>query len=175
MITPFITNNQFLDRYDWRWVAENILDDDRDATLNQLLSPTTTAGKRLREFALEASEMVLAAARVGARYSEGDLRSHGGYLLIRIVADLMIAPILKRRNRALSDESQLSKSYNEALQYLELLRRGERIFWAVPNVPEAGLPTTTSLVDNPFTAPLITDHAVDYFGIPYDIGFYRTR
>lgn len=167
MLTPFITNAQFLSRYDYRWVGMNLLDDDSDATEADLLSTSTVAGGRIQLFAFEASEMLMGACAVGARYSEDDVRTYGGYLKLRICADLMIAPVLKRRDRALTDESALSKAYDEALQYLEQLRRGERIFFQVPDVPEAGLPTTSDMgpifgVD----PPLITQEAIRYFGLP---------
>jgi len=149
-MTPFITNSQFLVRYDGRWVGKNVLDDGTAASVASLASPLTPGGMVLEQFIEEASEDVMAAAAVGARYSTSDLVTYGGQLLVRIVSDLTMGKILKRRARALTDEKMLSGPYDEALQYLEQLRRGERIFFAVPDVPEAGLPDTAPM--NPMTA-----------------------
>jgi hypothetical protein len=165
MLTPFITNDQFLRRYDYRWVAQDLLDDGTIPTYADLTNTSTTAGSRLQDFAFEASEIVLSAAAVAARYSEDDLRDYGGYLLLRICADLMVGLILKRRNRAVADEKEVTGPYAEALGYLELLRRGERIFSEVPDVSKAGLPETASM--NPILGinpSLITQRAYRYFG-----------
>jgi len=170
MLTPFITNEQFFTRYDYRWIGQNLKDDGTDATYVELTTVTlnpTDPGTIIYSFAFEASEMLMGAAAVGARYSENDIRTYGGYLLLRICADLMLAPVLQRRNRALTDEAELSKSYDEAQQYLELLRRGERIFFMVPGVPEAGLPATSDMCPRPgIDAPLITGQSVRFFGLP---------
>lgn len=153
----FCSNSQFLLRYDGRWVGKNVLDDGTAATVADLADPLTTGGAVLAAFIAEASEDVMAAAAVGARYSVDDISTYGGSLLVRIVSDLTMGKILKRRARAVTDEKSLSGPYDEALAYLEQLRRGERIFYAVPDVPEAGLPGSTPM--NPITlngVPIIT-------------------
>ena len=147
---PFVTNSEFLLRFDWRWISKNVLDNNSAATLIQLQTPTDPGGDVLAEFLSEASEDLMGAAAVAARYSEADIRTYGGSLCTRIVSDLTMGKILKRRGRALSDESALSMPYNEALGYLEQLRRGERIFFAVPLVPEAGLPGTAGMIPGQF-------------------------
>lgn len=187
-MAPFLSNSDFLIRYDWRWCAKNLTDgttltNNVAATLAELQG-TTGGGAVLTILLTEASELVMAAAAVGARYTEADIRSRpldnppymgGGALLARIVADLTMGLILKRRARALTDEDELSKPYAEALAYLEQLRRGERIFWAVPNVPEAGLPESASMeprvgIDPPTQSMM----AGRYFGFPaaYPNGVY---
>ncbi len=170
--TPFVTNAQFFVRYDWRWVAKNVLDISPGtglvaaATLAQLLDTSSVAGTVVYECLFEASEMLVAAAAVGARYTVEELVAAGGRLLIRVVCDLCVGLILKRRGRAVTDENALSQPYNEALGYLEALRRGERIFFMVPAVPEAGLPESASMNPIPgIDPPLITTDAIRYFGL----------
>jgi len=184
-MTPFVTNRQFLQRYDGRWVGQNILDDNSAASIASLQIVSTEAGTRLQSILSEASEMVMSAAAVGARYTERDLRDRpndsppyvgGGDFLVRIVCNIAMGLVLMRRGRALSDENALSGPYNDAMAQLELLRRGERIFFNVPGVPEAGLPSTASMAPRPgIDPPLITQEAARYFGtgpFPNYPGYY---
>lgn len=164
-MTTFVSNAQFLVLYDGRWVGKNVLDDGTASTVASLQDPTSPGGLVLAALILEASEMLMAAAAVGARYSITDIATYGGSLLIRIVSDLTMGLILKRRARALSDEAALSGPYAEALQYLEQLRRGERIFFAVPDVPEAGLPGSTPMEPFNLNGVPITNPAPGVVGI----------
>lgn len=173
MPISFLTNEQFLVRYDWRWVAKNVLDsqygsgDASVATRADLLDDSSDAGSVLAALIEEASEVLMAAAAVGARYSVSDLTTYGGSLLLRIVSDLTLGLILKRRARAAEDVAKMAPSYAEALEYLEQLRRGERIFFAVPEVPEAGLPDTASMNPVPgVNPPTVTQMSQRYFGAP---------
>lgn len=172
-MTPFLTNTQFLDRVDWRWVAKNILDSATVSsssatppTYSELIDTGSTAGARLEQLITDASEKLMAAAAVGARYTEDDVRTHGGNLVLSIVSGLSVGPILQRRVRATSDESSLNLMYTEALDYIEQLRRGERIFFAVPNVPEAGLPGHPTMNPLPPEPPTLAQQAGRYFGCP---------
>ena len=177
----FITNEEFLVRYDWRWVAKNMLDaqygtsNKSVSTYDNLVDPLSEeGGTTLATLINEASELVMAAAAVGARYSVDDLlivpdatppRPGGGALLQRIVSDLTMGLILKRRARATEDTTQLFQPYAEALEYIEQLRRGERIFFMVPLVPEAGLPEAASSVPIPgIDPPNITQQSLRLFG-----------
>lgn len=165
MPITFATNAQFLTRYDARWVGKNMLDDGTAASAASLADTSSTAGSRLQTMIQEASEIIMAAAAVGARYAVADLVTYGGQLLVRITCDLTMGLVLKRRGRAVTDESQLSGPYAEALGYLEQLRRGERVFYAVPEVPEAGLPGTTNMNPIPGIQPaLITSGAFRLLG-----------
>lgn len=161
----FITPAQFLVRYDYRWVGKNITDTGVPATEAQCLASPVLAA-----FIEEASEMVMGASAVAARYSVDDLTTYGGALLVRITSDLTMGLILKRRARAAEDNEAFTSAYREALDYLEQLRRGERIFYAVPNVPEAGLPTTQNLAPTPAALgqPLITDNSRIFGTIGWD-------
>lgn len=177
----FVTNAEFLTRYDGRWTGKNVLDTGTAANVAELSDSTSPGGLVLKAMLEEASEYVMAAAAVGARYSPTDLYPNplatppypgGGSLLIRIVCDIAMGLILKRRGRAVSDYKALSASYDEAMDYIEQLRRGERIFPFVPDVPEAGLPTTSST--NPILGvdpPLLTQQAARYFGHPIGGGY----
>lgn len=166
-MTPFVTNTEFLIRYDGRWVGKNLNDDGTAATISQMQNESSAPGLVLKSLISEASELLMGAAAVGARYSEADLRTYGGSLLTRIVSDLTVGLILKRRARALTDQDALSQSYNEALQYLEQLRRGERIFFAVPDVSEAGVGDTADMTPRPgIDAPTISQQSGRYFGCP---------
>jgi len=150
----FATSAELIVRYDWRWIGKQILDNNSAATEAQVLASPVIAA-----FLDEASEMVMAAAAVGARYSVADLTQYGGVLLVRITCDLAMGLILKRRARAAKDDEALTRAYVEALDYLEQLRRAERIFYAVPDVAEAGLPGTAPLSPlNAFSPPLSSNN-----------------
>lgn len=171
-MAAFITNADFFVRYDWRWVAKQVLDGTSASAsaappgLAELQATGTPAGSVVYTLIQEASDLVLAAATIGGRYSPADVTTYGGTLLQRITADLTMGLILKRRATATADLEKLFKPYAEALEYLELLRRGERIFYAVPGVtPEAGIPGTATMIPQPgINCPLITTQASRYFG-----------
>jgi len=165
-VNPFATNAQFLDRHDGRWVAKNMLDDGTAPTVAQLADTGSAAGARLEALITDASEKLMAAASVGARYTVDDLVTYGGNLVISITCDLAIGPILKRRGRAVENYEKYSAAYTEACDYIEQLRRGERIFFAVPNVPEAGLPASADMAPNLLNPPNIASQAGRYFGCP---------
>lgn len=162
-----ITNAVFLEYHDFRWVGKNMLDTEpgTSATYAQLIDTNSVAGARLERLISAASEMLLAAACGQARYSLEDIQTHGGHLRDMIVANLTVGPVLTRRDRPSEDEDALSLSYKQAVNYLELLQKGERIFYAVPDVPEAGLPGTASMAPRlGIDPPLLTQCATRYFG-----------
>lgn len=184
----FITNEQFFSMNDWRWVAKQVLDDGSAATLTALLDPTTIAGGIVQSFIAQASEMTMSAAAVGDRYNTqnnpllppiaNDLALYGGTLLVRIVGDLTMGLILKRRARGAKDQEALTLAYTEALGYLEQMRQGERIFFMVPGVPEAGLTATQPMTPGPgLGPPLITNNCAIFGTIGlernYGNGFLR--
>ena len=168
----FITAAQLFDRLDWRWIAKNILDGPSASTsiappsLADLLDTNTVAGARLYQLMKDASEKLMGAAAIGARYTVDELTQYGGNLLVSTVAGLSIGPILSRRTRAVSDEKVLNAMYTEAVEYVEQLRRGERIFFQVPDVPEAGLPESADMAPGPLAPPNFSAQASRYFGCP---------
>lgn len=166
----FVTNSRFCSRYDWRWIAKNLLDgptaatSDPPPTLAELQGPTG-AGAVLALLIEDASDMVMGAAAIGNRYTLADLTTYGGTLLERITSDLTMGLVMKRRARPSDDSEALAKPYAEALDYLEKLRQGERIFYAVPGVPEAGLPEVASMAPvSGVNPPLVSQCAARYFG-----------
>lgn len=147
----------------------NINDDGTAATVANLLDLTTPnpAAVRLQILLGDASEILMSAASVSARYSVNDLLQYGGNLLINITCGLTFGIILKRRGRAVTTSKMISDAYTEALGYLEQLRRGDRIFALVPCVPQAGLPGTANMTPCPgvpFSGPDITQVSSRYFG-----------
>lgn len=175
-MVPFVTNTRFLVRADWRWVSKNVLDgptagtSSPPPTLADLQDPSTAAGSVLYTLLQDASEELMSAACVAARYTEQEIHTYGGNLVESIVCGLAIGPILERRDRSTEDYAALSASYQRASERVEQLRRGERIFWAVPDVPEAGLPESAPQNRFPFgrpgTVPPVSSQAVRYFGFP---------
>jgi hypothetical protein len=160
-MVAFISSSQFLLRYDFRWCGKNVLDNGTQAGYDDLVDPATPAGAVIAAFIAESSEVVMAAAAIGKRYTVDDLTTYGGQLLVRIVSDLVMGLILKRRVRSAEDTAAFSAAYTEALDYLEQLRRGERIFFAVPKVPEAGLMTAADERPRPGSCqpPLISENS----------------
>ncbi len=155
----FCTPTQLLTRYDFRWIGNQINDNGTAATQAQVLVSPVIA-----ELIQDASEQVLGAATIGERYSRADLECYGGRLLVRITCGLVLGLILKRRARGSKDEEALTTDYNESLAYLEQLRRAERIFFNVPGVVEAGVPSTAPMVNvNGFGPPFISNN-VNIFG-----------
>lgn len=173
-MTPLLTNAQLFNYVDSRWVAKNLLDDGTAASLADMLDTGTVAGARLEILITAASEKLMSAAAIGARYSETDVRTYGGELSRSITAGLSMGPVLHRRGRAVTDYAKLSAQYDEAEAYIEQLRRGERIFFAVPDVPEAGLPASADMGPNPLQPPNIACQASRYFGFPAAGDGYRS-
>lgn len=174
-MTPFISNTDFFNYVDSRWVAKNLLDDGTAPTLATMTNTSTPAGARLLVLITCAAEELMSAAAVGARYTENDLRTYGGEMVKQINAGLALGPILERRNRAVTDSKELSATYDRAADRVEQLRRGERIFFAVPNVPEAGLPESASMAPPPLNPPNVAAQAGRYFGCPAASDGYPNR
>lgn len=171
-----LSAEQFFTYHDYRWVAKNMLDAGSPASLADMIDSGTTSGARIAEFIEMGEGQLFAATAIGDRYSVDDVVLYGGALARWIVANITIGPVLGRRDRAVTDEKKLSLQFELAQEYLEQLRRGERIFALVPNVPEAGLPGTATMLPLPgVNPPLITQQAVRYFGCqnPFVYGFPR--
>lgn len=163
----FCSNADLLSRFDSRWISMNLLDDGTTATTTQLLDTTSVAGARLQILLGDASEVLMSAASVSARYSVNDLLVYGGNLVTNITAGLAFGIILKRRGRAVTTNKMISDAFTEAMSYIEQLRRGDRIFSMVPLVPQAGLPGTASMQSCPgvpYGDPDITQVSGRYFG-----------
>lgn len=163
----FCTNAQIFDRFDSRWLAMNLLDDGTTPTLAHMLDVTTptVAAARLQNLIGDASEFLMSAASVSARYSIHDLQIYGGNMVVNITAGLAMGPILKRRSRPVTANKMISDAYNEAMSSIEQLRRGDRIFALVPGVADAGLMHTASMISCiPYGGADITQVSQRYFG-----------
>ena len=166
---PFISPEEFLDFYDSRRVADFLYDGSYDSlgtkpTRNEMLSYGSIANTRIRQAIAIATDRIVAAASVGKRYTRQELESivttpGGGvfeqsrgpdfWLLARITADLTFGEIVRRRALPASQYQELSSTFQQAEQYLEMLRQGVRIFSSVKNLPEAGLPDTATMAPLP--------------------------
>lgn len=140
----YLTGNQFLLAYDARRVGELLSD-----TGTPIVSGSIPSDPVLIEMINQAESMVNLATRVGDRYQTSDLVSLAadaiaGGTLRRLVADLAWGLLNKRRGISASDLGTMAPGYGEALQTLELLRLGERIF-DLPEAAEAGLPSVQKL------------------------------
>ena len=175
----FLTNEELTTRYDWRWLAQNLVEGTTitgavtPPTLTDLTTFTVVAGvpvytfpsgQTLQTLIGDASDQVMGAAAIGDRYTADDLTTYGGNLLKWLTAGVTLGGVLKRRVRASDQDAAFSKAYAEALEYLELLRRGERIFYAVPDVPEAGLPGTAGMIPQPGSGPPYISQNARIFG-----------
>lgn len=170
----FLTAAQFVQRYDVRRVGDWLKDDNTRATAADIANPVTTAGAIVALALEEASELIVAAGAVGKRYTRADLAglvanttaTPSGYLLQRLTADLAFGLLVKRRALPHEETEALGPAYGEALAYLEALRRGDRIFFDVADVPEAGLPDHTDM-HGPvpqFDCPRLMSSNVPFFG-----------
>ena len=172
----FATNTQILAFFDWRWLYKNLVDlqqgqQYQDAAAYADISSQTgnlpyNVGATLATLAAAASEELMSAAAVAARYSVSDLQTYGGMQAVEISAALTIARVMGRRIRATPQEKLYGARADWGESQIEALRRGERIFSLVPNVPEAGVPSTTAQWVQGLSPPLLTWQAQRYFGFP---------
>lgn len=127
----YCTIAEFLNFADLRTVGDLVSDtDERETSL--------TNNDVLLAAIQRASGMVESAAVIGNRYLPSDLAALTGsaqQLLIGLVADLVIGILYKRR----PNKGDPPGSYKEALDMLQQLREGERIF-PTQESADAGLP-----------------------------------
>lgn len=137
---PYATSSQFLERYDRRRVGELCRDNNTSATTGEIVSPDAVVLAMLND----ASGMIDSAVRAGRRYSTSDLAAlptNSNYLLVRLCCDLAYGLLVARRGYNATDQFAMSPLYTAALQTLEQLRNGERVF-VTDGAMDAGLPTT---------------------------------
>lgn len=145
-MAQFATGADLATHYDRRRLGQ-LLDDTGAAVPPASVAdhPVVTA------MLVAASDEVVAACGVGARYAESDLTAlaaesgGGGPLLRMLVCHLAYGLLINRRGLAADDQSRLTPMWKWSQDYLTLLRKGERVFGGVPDVPEAGLPDTFSM------------------------------
>ena len=122
--TPYCTPAQAVQCYDVRSLGDFLSD-----TGTRLVPGDVLASPTLVKVLKEASGMVETAALAGNRYTAADLAAlagtNAGELLSRIVADLAIGLIIRRRPHL---DKAVPPQYGEALEWLKQLRSGEKIF-----------------------------------------------
>lgn len=100
----------------------------------------------------KASGMVLTACRVANRYFQSDLDAiyadpSRSPQLIDVVVNLTIGLVASRRGYAQREVGALAPRYAEALEFLEMLKRGDRVFDDAPpdgtDAPTAGAEVET--------------------------------
>lgn len=152
----YCTGAQFLERYDARRIADLIRDD--GVKLSTGFAAYVLSNANLLAALEDASAEIDAAAFVGKRYNKarlmdlvavnngGILINTGGFLLIRLVADIAFENLNTRRGLAATQVEQLSPKASKAREMLQLLRSGERIFTTTDEGnADAGLMQTVSL------------------------------
>jgi phage gp36-like protein len=140
----YCTPAAFLQCYDSRRVGQLLTDNDEPLFSSQILSSSVLA-----ELLRQATKIIDAACAVGDRYDPTELATlasdveHGG-LIRRLCADIAFGLLQQRRGYSLKEIQDLSSGYQLAMDMLEQLRMGERIF-NLDGVPEAGLPDVVRL------------------------------
>lgn len=136
--TAFVSNTQFLTRYDSRTVAQLVSDTGTPAG-----SLSTDAN--LQQALEDATGEILMSALKGGRYSEADLLallvadgsgniSRTGNYLQRLTCDLAFYYLVLRRGNDVDEYPQAEK----AAKQLEALERGEKVF-GVQDAIDAGV------------------------------------
>ena len=158
--SAYCTIGELLDRYDARIIAQWLSDNER-----QLSHADVLASTRLTELLQDASGWVESACLVGQRYTPDDLAALTGNskrFLTRLVADLTIGMV---RSRRAHNEDAPMPQFEQALETLNRLRLGERIFGLQGNMT-AGNPTSEFLKESDIeTTNLATFQASRYFGM----------
>lgn len=137
----YATPAQMGTRYDIRRIGDLVSDTgDRDPA--PLTSPVLAACLD------DASGHIDSACRVGGRYATSELTAMTGYgasLLVRLTCDIAYGLLVARRGYSATDQQAMAPNYKPALDMLELVRKGERVFDVFNGGdPDEGSPTTLS-------------------------------
>jgi len=151
--SAYCTAEEFLERFDVRWVGDLLSD-----TGQKLTPPDVKTSTLLTSLLKEASGDVEAACFAGKRYDKDDLAALTGnsvQMLRGIVAGLTAFYLWERRPER---RGEMPKRCEIALQKLQALRNGDRIF-AFTESAEAGK-------DSPVVLPATTlvSRTTRYFG-----------
>jgi hypothetical protein len=161
--TPYCTAVLFTTFHDWRHAADLLADDD-----TRLADEATVqANTKLEKFLMVASGVVESACLVSGRYKPADLTALTGAtqaILQQLVADL--AFWLMTRRRWPDTKPQDVPGAGDALELLERLRLGERIF-GLQEVADAGLATTTDMApaNSVYEVDRVSVQANRFFGV----------
>lgn len=139
-LTSYASASDMLDHYDLRTVADLISDNGtRTGGSPNPTRSTVEASPILVKILKSAAGWIEAACLRSQRYSPTDLQALDGVskeMLIQLNCDLAMGLLFRRR----PDKSAPPWSFTAALQVLESLANGDRIFSFVEN-EEAGLPS----------------------------------
>lgn len=159
--TSYCSAAEFLKRYDVRSVGDLVSDDGTRITG----STAILASGILESVLADASGAVESACLVGEKYNPTSLSALTGNsaaLLKRIVADLAYGMLRMRRGHK---EDTPMPGYEMALEWLNRLRLGERIFGLQENM-DAGKPDNVPVTESVLERlRLSTFQASRYFGV----------
>lgn len=165
-MAQFATGADMLIYYDRRRLSELVSDTGSPVPPEQV-----AANAVLAAMLVAASDEILAAAGVGKKYTESDLNTlssastGGGPLLRMLTCHLAWGQLVNRRALAATDQQSLTPMWKWCQEYLTLVRNGERVFGGVPDVLDAGLPTTKEMAPTPgLQRPSIVQGASRVFG-----------
>lgn len=171
-MSQFITNTELTYHIDYRRIGDLLTQDNERASLATITDSSSSSGAIVLLMIQTASEQIVAAATVGNRYTRDildNLAATGtgsAFLLKRLTAMLTFGLLVSRRALPPEQVAAMAPEFQAAQEYLELLRRGDRIFFDVPDVAEAGLPTTASMTPTALAGgpPTWTQTAGRFFG-----------
>lgn len=161
-----VDGDDLVARYDRRRLADLVAD------AGARVDPTTVEDNANVAVAIDdAVDLLYSAVRVGSRYTADDLRAEpapavndeGKPLVKRLVCDLAFGLLNARRGYAADEMQRLAPRYFEAMQMLELLRRGERILDSDAHAA-AGLPGSERFRPLGSGTPSLLSDAHRYFG-----------
>lgn len=144
--TAFITNQEFVDRYDVRTIGDLLSD-----LGVRFASGTVVNSTVLTQFAAEASGEIEAMAYMGERYKREDLAALTGNSLAylkRLTADKMLSNMLNRRP---DPTRPIPPNVQQSLAILDKLSLGYAIF-ALGGAAEAGKKVTVCRTPLPLVA-----------------------
>lgn len=136
--SSYCTPSDFLDRYDWRFVAELMSDEGIQPDRLTLVTPGTGPNQRLQALLDSAAGEVEAACLVASRYTPTDLAGLTGVaakFLKQLVADLAIGLAGFRRPHL---DKPIPPQVERADAQLDRLRKGQSIF-GIQETMDAGV------------------------------------
>ncbi len=161
-LVSYISPDEFLSRFDSNLVGELVSDQNL-----QVNSTDLSTNPVLLTILADVSGMLESAACVGKRYGSEDLTAMAtsgtvsGQYLKRVCANLAIGMLRQRRGMIESDEK--GGPYIQALEALDKLRNGERIF-TFAETEEAGLPSNVTLSPEEIERLNLFTNNFRYFG-----------
>ncbi len=163
-LTSYCSATDFLDRYDWRPIAQLMNDAISVAVTAANLADTgTDEGRRLNKILLDCSGEIEASALIGGRYRPEDLQALTGAsaaYLKRIVADLAIGRCYERRPQ----QNPWAQATATARQLLNAIASGESIFGTEQAASASLLEITADTVPAVESRNGVVQELTGYFG-----------